>query len=165
MCPLRQARRRRRDLGPSLLIHPLSAPGRIGSAVLGVLVAGCGLVAGAEPDWVTNRQPLPACGEETVVRGDTDVRARKCLYDAYRAGRDAELISTQAITEGRRITSYMRVHANGTIEVFTDSTGDSLNPGGWERETCGQLLGAEEVRDVWIEEVFIILDCEAEPVP
>ena len=35
----------------------------------------------------------------------------------------------------------------------------------WERETCGQLLGAEEVRDVWIEEVFIILDCESQPVP
>jgi hypothetical protein len=59
----------------------------------------------------------------------------------------------------------MRVHENGTIEMFTDATGDPLGSGEWERETCGQLLGAEEVRDVWIEEVFIILDCESQPVP
>lgn len=143
----------------------MKSPEPIGFAILGALLVGCGLVAGAEPEWVANRKPLPACGQETVVRGDTDVRARQCLYDAYRAGGDAELISTQAITEGRLITSYMRVHANGAIEVFTDSTRDSLNPGGWERETCGQMLGAEEVRDVWIEEVFVILDCETQPIP
>ena len=130
-----------------------------------VLLAGCGVLPSAQPEWVANRRPLPACGEETVVRGDTDVEARRCLYDAYRNGDDAELISTEAITEGRRITRYMRVHANGTIEIFTDTTGDPLGSGTWERETCAQLLGAEEVRDVWIEEVFIILDCESQPIP
>ena len=128
-------------------------------------LAGCGLLSSDQPDWVANRKPLPACGEETVVRGDTNLEARQCLYEAYLNGQDAELISTEAITEGRRLTRYMRVHENGTIEMFTDATGDPLGPGGWKRETCGQLLSAEEVRDVWVEEVFIILDCEDEPIP
>ena len=30
---------------------------------------------------------------------------------------------------------------------------------------AAQMLGAEEVRDVWVEEVFVILDCESQPVP
>ena len=134
-------------------------------AAVAVLVAGCGVLPSAQPEWVANRKPLPACGEETLVRGDTDVEARQCLYDAYASGTDAELISTEAITEGREITRYMRVHANGTIEMFTDTTRDTLQAGGWKRETCGQMLSAEEVRDVWIEEVFIILDCTEQPIP
>ena len=137
----------------------------LGLTLAAVLLAGCGVLPSAQPEWVANRKPLPACGEETVVRGDTDVEARQCLYDAYLAGTDAELISTEAITEGRRITRYMRVHENGTIEIFTDATADPLGSGAWERETCGQLLGAEEVRDVWVEEVFIILDCDDQPIP
>jgi hypothetical protein len=130
-----------------------------------LLLAGCGLLPVGLPDWVANRQQLPACGEERHVRGDTDVEARQCLLDAYRAGREAELITTEAITEGREVTRYLRVHADGTIEVFTDATRDTLRAdAGWQRETCGQMLGAEEVRDVWIEEVFIILDCAVEPI-
>ena len=138
---------------------------RSGWLLLAIVVAGCGLLPAGLPDWVANRQPLPACGEEQLVRGDTNLEARQCLYEAFEAGRDAELISTEAITEGREITRYMRVHANGTIEVFTDTTRDTLQAGGWTRETCGQMLSAEEVRDVWIEEVFIILDCEEQPIP
>jgi hypothetical protein len=140
-------------------------PRRGGWIGLGLVVAGCGLLPASVPDWVANRTPLPSCGEERLVRGDTNLEARQCLFDAFEAGRDAELISTEAITEGREITRYMRVHANGTIELFTDATGDTLQSGGWKRETCGQMLSAEEVRDVWIEEVFIILDCEEHPIP
>ena len=136
------------------------------AAVLAVILGGCGLLPSEQPDWVVNRQPLPPCGEERQVRGDTDVDARQCLLEAYREGREAELISTAAITEGREVTRYLRVHENGMIEVFTDSTRDTLvADAGWERETCGQMLAAEEVRDVWIEEVFIILDCESQPIP
>jgi hypothetical protein len=134
-------------------------------ALLAVLVAGCGALPAGQPEWVANRKPLPACGEETVVRGDTDVEARRCLLEAYTDGRDAELISKLAITEGRELTRYLRVHENGTIEVFTDSTRDSLASGDWARETCGRMLSAEEVRDVWIEEVFVIIDCEEQPLP
>lgn len=134
-------------------------------AAVAILVASCGVLPNAQPEWVANRKPLRPCGEETLVRGDTDVEARHCLLAAFRNGEDAELVSTEAITEGRRVTRYMRVHANGTIEMFTDATQDSLGSGTWERETCGQMLGAEEVRDVWIEEVFIILDCTEQPIP
>ena len=130
-----------------------------------VLLAGCGVLPAGQPEWVANRKPLPPCGEETVVRGDTDVEGRRCLYEAYVDGRDAELISTLAITEGRELTRYWRVHENGTIEVFTDATRDSLAPAEWVRETCGQMLSAEEVRDIWIEEVFVMVDCEEQPLP
>jgi hypothetical protein len=133
--------------------------------VVGALVAGCGLLPAAQPDWVVNRTPLPSCGEEQLVRGDTNVEARQCLFEAFEAGRGAELISTEAITAGREVTRYLRVHENGTIEVFTDRTRDSLSAEPWDRETCGQMLSAEDVRDVWIEEVFIILDCQDQPLP
>jgi hypothetical protein len=133
--------------------------------MVAAFVAGCGLLPTGLPDWVVNRKPLPACGEEQLVRGDTNLEARQCLFDAFDAGRDAELISTEAITEGREVTRYMRVHENGTIEIFTDTTRDTLQAGGWKRETCGQMLSAEDVRDVWIEEVFIILGCEEQPIP
>lgn len=138
---------------------------RSGWLLLAIVVAGCGLLPAGLPEWVANRQPLPSCGEEQLVRGDTNLEARQCLYEAFEAGRDAELISTEAITEGREVTRYMRVHANGTIEIFTDATRDTLQAAGWTRETCGQMLSAEDVRDVWIEEVFIILDCEDQPIP
>ena len=130
-----------------------------------LLVTGCGLLPAAQPDWVANRQPLESCGEETVTRGETNAEARRCLLEAYEDGRSAELISTEQITEGRVVTRYLRVHENGTIETFVDATRDTLGSGAWERQTCGQMLPAEEVRDVWVEEVFIILDCDDEPVP
>jgi hypothetical protein len=138
---------------------------RSGWLLLATVVAGCGLLPAGLPEWVANRKPLPSCGEERLVRGDTNLEARQCLFEAFEEGRDAELITTEAITEGREITRYLRVHADGTIEVITDTTRDTLQTGAWERETCGQMLSAEEVRDVWIEEVFIILDCEPQPIP
>ena len=139
---------------------------RLASAsVIGLALAACGLLPTGQPGWVANRTPLDSCGEERQVRGDTDVEARQCLLDAFEAGQAAELISTEAITEGREVTRYIRVHEDGTIEMLTDMTRDSLGPGGWKRETCGQLLSAEEVRDVWIEEVFVILDCQDQPLP
>jgi hypothetical protein len=136
-----------------------------GSA-LGVLVlTGCGALSTAQPEWVVNRNPLPACGEEVVERGDTDVEARQCLLDAFRAGTGGELITTQPSGQDGRVTRYLRVHENGTIEVFIDATQDPTGSGTWERETCGQMLGADEVRDVWVEEVFVILNCESQPIP
>ena len=128
-------------------------------------LAGCGVLPSAQPEWVVNRLPLAACGEEVVERGDTDVEARQCLLDAFRAGEGAELITTQTTGQEGRVTRYLRVHENGTIEVFTDATQDPTGSGTWERETCGQMLGADEVRDVWVDEVFVLLNCEAQPVP
>ena len=129
-----------------------------------VLVTGCGLLPPAEPDWVVNRQPLESCGEETYADGETNLEGRQCLLEAFRDGRGAELISTQQINAARVVTRYLRVHENGTIELFTDATRDPLSTGGWTRERCGEMLGAEEVRDVWVGEVFIILGCKEEPI-
>lgn len=133
--------------------------------LFGLLLCGCGLLSSAQPDWVANRQPLAACGEEVLERGDTDVEARQCLLDAFRAGEGAELISTQAAGQDGQITRYLRVHENGTIEIFTDATADPTGSGAWERETCTQMLGADEVRDVWVEEVFVMIDCQSQPIP
>ncbi len=139
---------------------------RLAGSALGVLVlAGCGALSTAQPEWVVKRNPLPACGEEVVERGDTDVEARQCLLDAFRAGTGGELITTQPSGQDGQVTRYLRVHENGTIEVFIDATQDPNGSGTWERETCGAMLGADEVRDVWVEEVFVILNCESQPVP
>jgi hypothetical protein len=74
-----------------------------------LLLCGCSLLPSAQPDWIVNRLPLPSCGEEIVERGDTDVEARQCLLDAFRAGEGAELISTQASGEDGEVTRYLRV--------------------------------------------------------
>lgn len=128
-------------------------------------LCGCGGLPSDQPDWIVNRLPLTACGEEVVERGHTDVEARQCLLDAFRAGEGAELITTQASGVDGQVTRYLRVHENGVIEIFTDATQDPTGSGAWERETCGQMLGADEVRDVWVEEVFVMLDCNAQPIP
>jgi hypothetical protein len=139
---------------------------RAWAALLILVVSGCGLLPSAQPEWVVNRLPLTSCGEEIVERGDTDVEARQCLLDAFRAGEGAELITTQATGQDGQVTRYLRVHENGTIEIFTDATGDPAGSGAaWERETCTQMLGADEVRDVWVEEVFVMIDCQSQPIP
>jgi len=138
---------------------------RAWAALLILLVSGCGLLPSAQPEWVVNRLPLTSCGEEIVERGDTDVEARQCLLDAFRAGEGAELITTQATGQDGQVTRYLRVHENGTIEIFTDATDDPTGSGAWERETCTQMLGADEVRDVWVEEVFVMIDCQSQPIP
>lgn len=137
----------------------------VGLAVAVFALGGCGLAPSGQPDWIVNRNPLRSCGEEMVERGDTDVEARQCLLDAFRAGEGAELITTQPSGQDGRVTRYLRVHENGTIEIFTDATQDPTGSGAWERETCGQMLGADEVRDVWVEEVFVLLDCQSQPIP
>src|SRR6188768_2379304 len=81
--------------------------------LFGLLLCGCGLLSSAQPEWVANRLPLASCGEEVLERGDTDVEARQCLLDAFRAGEGAELISTQAAGQDGQITRYLRVHENG----------------------------------------------------
>ena len=120
----------------------------------------------AQPDWIVNRLPLASCGEEVLERGDTDVEARQCLLDAFRAGEGAELISTQAAGQDGQITRYLRVHENGTIEIFIDATGDPTGSGAWERETLRRRCSVpDEVRDVWVEEVFVMIDCQSQPIP
>jgi hypothetical protein len=134
-------------------------------------VAGCGTVPGPVPDWVTNRQPLDLCGEEVLEQGEAqahDEGARLCLFEAFGAGRGAELISAQRTFEGDFITSYFRVHENGVVEVFVDSTSDRF--GVWHRFVCTQLITVAEANeqqntDLPDAMVFWADGCEELPVP
>jgi hypothetical protein len=137
--------------------------------VVGAL-AGCGILPAALPDWVANRQPLPPCGEEDVGMGeDFDPGARRCLLDAFESGTAGELISTQTTVEGDPITRYVRVHDNGTIELFVDATRDAYGSQSWERLICDRLVPVDEAEGPGVsfpdEMVFIEEGCRELPVP
>jgi hypothetical protein len=122
-----------------------------------ILLAGCGLMPSREPEWFTNRMPLASCGTE--VEGENpDVAARRCLLEAYRAGRGAELIMRGQMGTGEPLTSYLRVHENGTIEMFLNLGADPSAPGAWERFRC-EILAPDP------DHVFIQEGCELLPVP
>ena len=139
------------------------AAGLLAAAVL----AGCGILPSAPPEWVVNRQPLESCGEEI----DTlNAAARACLLEAFESGRGAEIISTQATIEGDPITRYIRVHDNGVVEIFIDATRDRFGSGEWERLVCDRLVPVAEANDppdlVFPDAMVFIEDgCEELPVP
>ena len=132
--------------------------------------AGCGLFPGAVPDWVANREPLDSCGTEDAGQGERiDRGARACLLEAFRTGRGAELTSTETSVEGDPITSIIRVHPDGTVEVFLDMTQDAFGSGAWERLRCTALVPVDDVNDppnlVLPDEMVFIQDgCEPVPV-
>lgn len=133
---------------------------RAAALLAAVVATGCGLLPPVPPDWVANRQPLPACGEEVRALGEAgDVAARTCLLDAHVEGRPAELISTQPTIEGDPITRYVRVHENGVVEIFVDATRDRFGSGTWERLRCETLTAVPD------ETVFVESGCEELPVP
>ena len=135
------------------------------------LVVGCGLLAGPVPEWVANRQPLESCGEEDLDRDEPyDEIARRCLFDAYQAGRGAELITSALSIEGDPIVRYIRVHENGVVEIFHDATRDRFGSGEWERLVCSELDPVAEVNDppevvFPADMVFIEDGCEQLPIP
>ena len=134
-----------------------------------LMLASCSLLP--PPDWVANRQPLPSCGQEVVEQGATfDVAARECVLDAFAEGRAAELISTQRSVEGDPIISYIRVHANGTVEIFVDSRADGFKSADWSRLRCDRLVPVADANDppdlVYPDDmVFVEDECEALPLP
>jgi hypothetical protein len=133
--------------------------------VLAALLAGCDAFAPPVPDWIANRQPLEACAEGIVDGGGPRARAgEQCLLDAYRAGRGAELVLSGAMASGAPMTSYIRVHENGVVEVFRSLGSDPGAPGAWERMRCRSLTATDGVRDP-LEGVFTLQDCEMLPVP
>jgi hypothetical protein len=92
------------------------------------------------PSLVRDRSPLPSCGEETGTQsGSRNPEARRCFWDAYLAGRPAELISTRPTVEGDPITSIYRILPAGSIEVFVDQRRDRYSRGGWYRLGCLDL--------------------------
>jgi hypothetical protein len=134
-----------------------------------MMAAGCDLLPSIPPDWVTNRLPLPACGEEVVAQGgEFDVAARTCLLQAFDAGRGAEVITTQTSVEGDPITRYIRVHDNGTIELFVDATRDAYGSGEWERLRCERLTpvaDAEDPPDLTFPDAMVFVEVGCEPLP
>ena len=144
---------------------------RAASLPAAIILFGCGILPGELPEWVANRQPLASCGSEVLEQGEShDEEARLCLLEAYLAGRGAELISTEPTVEGDPITTFIRVHENGVIEVFVDATRDRFGSGRWERIGCQDLVPVEEANDppdvVFTPDmVFIQEGCEELPVP
>ena len=140
-----------------------------------ILLVGCGIltppVPSGMPEWVALRRPLPACGSERIgPAGGANRDARACLLAEYDSGGEGELVSELTTVEGDPVTQYLRVHANGTIEMFVDGTRDPLGSGAWERYVCRALVPVE----VWnrppdnvvpAEYVFVQDSCEALPIP
>lgn len=94
------------------------------------------------PAAVANRTVLPPCGVEraTTQQGPWNEAARECFWQAYRAQRPAEFVSTRLTTEGDPITSIYRVVAGGAVQVFIDSTQDRFAADrGWQRLDCSTL--------------------------
>ena len=142
---------------------------RVGQLVLGIAIialAGCALLGyGMPPDWVEQRTPLPLCGREAA--GQIDSAARRCLLEAFQSGGEGELISTIISVEGDPITRYVRVYADGAVEIFHDATHDRYGSGTWERLRCRALVPVEETNtpDSYMppEYVFVEEDCESVP--
>ena len=124
-----------------------------------MLLASCGILQPGVPDWITNRQPLDECADGVVEVESPAARAGKaCLLDAYRSGRGAELVTASRMETGEPLTSYLRVHENGTIEMFLNLGDDPSAPGAWERFRCEELVANPVM-------VFVQEGCEQLPVP
>lgn len=136
-----------------------------------LVLAACGLLPAAPPEWVVNRLPLESCGEEEVGVGGDDFNrsGRSCLLAAFERGEGAELISTMTSVEGDPITRIVRVHENGTVEVFVDATRDRFGSGDWERLRCDRLVPVAEFnrQGSSVPEAFVFVEdgCETLAVP
>jgi len=146
--------------------------GLVAASIAIVAASGCSLLTGAAPAWVTDRVPLESCGTEETERGlvDRTNPVRVCLLDAFRAGRGAEMISTTTTMEGDPITSIVRVHPDGLVEVFIDNTRDRFGSGAWERLECTALVSVPDANDppnlVHPDELVFVQDsCEQVPAP
>ena len=144
----------------------------VAASIAIVAASGCSVLTGAAPAWVTDREPLESCGTEQAERGlaDTTNPARMCLLDAFRSGRGAEMISTTRTMEGDPITSIVRVHPDGVVEVFLDNTRDRFGSGAWERLECTALVSVQDANDppttVQPDELVFVQDtCEPVPAP
>ncbi|HET9416674.1 MAG TPA: hypothetical protein VFP30_03960 [Candidatus Limnocylindria bacterium] len=137
----------------------------VGWLFLAAMVAGCEGFAPPMPDWIVNRQPLDSCAEGIVEDGSPEAEvAQRCMLDAYGDGRGAELVTSGQMETGDPMTTYLRVHRNGTIEVFRNLGGDPNAPGAWERMRCENLVPTDLVRGP-AEGAFTVTGCEMLPLP
>jgi hypothetical protein len=129
-----------------------------------LLIAGCAIFESGVPDWVANRQPLEACAAGVVAADSAEAgAAQRCMLNAYRNGRGAELITAGKMATGDPLVSYLRVHENGTIEIFHSLGDDPDAPGAWERMRCEELAPPRDGDPD--PQILTIGGCEMLPVP
>lgn len=81
----------------------------------------------------------PSCGHEVSTHGaGYDETARTCLWDAYRAGKEADLALTRHTIEGDPITFTIHVRPGAEIEVFEDNR-DHFGAAGVRSSKCKVL--------------------------
>jgi hypothetical protein len=73
-----------------------------------------------------------------------DAAARKCLWDAYEAGKPAGLALTRHTIEGDPITFTLHVNSKDSIDVIEDNQ-DRFGARGVRRSTCKALARSREV--------------------
>ena len=139
---------------------------RVPLALASLLLAGCADVLLPEPpEWIVNRQPLAGCADGIVQAGSREAEtAELCILDAFHAGRGAELVTAGQMATGDPMTSYVRVHENGTIEMFHNLGGGLSEPGAWERMRCESLVPTDVVRGP-AEGAFTLTGCQMLPLP
>ena len=99
----------------------------------------------------------PSCGREVQTHGQGyDEAARTCLWDAYRAGRPAELVMTRHTIEGDPITLTLRVRSNTSIEVLVDNR-DRFGTRGLHSSVCKVLERSPTVNG---RSGFVLRTCE-----
>ncbi len=139
---------------------------RAAAGLAAAVLAACGVLQPALPDWVANRQPLEGCAPGIVEVDSPEAAAgEQCMLDAFRVGRGAELVTAGEMATGEPLTSYVRVHENGTVEMFLNLGDDPRAPGAWERIRCEELVPTEPGPDPVEGGVFTIKGCEQLPLP
>ena len=138
---------------------------RTGAGLAVVILAGCGILQPGVPDWVANRQPLDGCADGVISAESPEAAAaQECMLEAFRAGRGAELVTSGEMATGEPLVSYVRVHENGTVEMFLNLGDDPLAPGAWERHRCDALVPTDRVPGPG-EGAFTLNGCEPLPIP
>ena len=96
-----------------------------------------------------SRASLPSCGSLSLQQGEAvEVDGKTeltCLGRALDSGRGAELTVQNPTTEGDPVVNYYRVTADGSTEVYIDSTQDAFSDRTWRFASCDK---PESVLDV-----------------
>lgn len=94
------------------------------------------------PGWLTERTPLPDCGEDVEYAADYPNRdARECFRRAYDGGQPAELRIHQFGDEGESGVVFFRILDDGELEALEEqrppAEGEPADsPWDWRRHQC-----------------------------
>ena len=131
--------------------------GRAAMVVLGLATA----VPAASAQIGSPAGPVPV--ERLVAR-------RAALLDSIGTGIAVLRSATQRSVEGDPIISYIRVHANGTVEIFVDARADRFKSADWTRLRCDRIMPVADANEppdlVYADDMVFVEDgCEALPLP